>query len=74
MKRQRLTKLTVRRLNQRTKNLPHETSGNHIVLICADKKTFLVKETQLFYNNTEAFETYVPGNYTHYIVLPNWLG
>jgi hypothetical protein len=65
-------KLTVRRLNQRTSTLPHETGGCHIVLLKSDS-SWVVRERQLFFNNSEMHQTYVSGQYTHYIVLPNWL-
>lgn len=73
MTRRKLTKLTVRRLNQRTHCLPHETTGCHVVLLKSDPRTWIVKERKLFFNYAEAHETYVPGGYTHYLVLPNWL-
>lgn len=73
MKRPKLTKLTVRRMNQRRHCLPHETTGCHVVLLKADKRTFVVKEHKMFQNYAQSHETFVPGCYTHYIVLPNWL-
>jgi hypothetical protein len=63
----------VRRINQRKHTLPHETAGCHLILIKSDPKTWVVKERVLFHNYSEEYETYIPGHFTHYIVLPNWL-